>query len=129
MDKTTKKSNEVLIMRISVIIIALAIFLFWLFNLKNIWRVDNQNNVNNIEEIKEIINEPVGDLNLEDDFKDDAGELLDDLMNNVKEKVSTTSEIKNSNCPEWINCMPTSDGGARSCQVPPGCEGITQIAY
>ncbi|MFA5155105.1 MAG: hypothetical protein WC453_01595 [Patescibacteria group bacterium] len=37
-----------------------------------------------------------------------------------------------SSCPAYINCMPTvgpSESPARSCQIPPGCEGITQIAY
>lgn len=40
---------------------------------------------------------------------------------------STTTEI-NSNCPKYINCMP-SVGEARPCQIPAGCEGITIIAY
>jgi len=31
-------------------------------------------------------------------------------------------------CPAYINCMPTI-GAARPCQIPAGCEGITQIAY
>lgn len=34
----------------------------------------------------------------------------------------------NSNCPSYINCMPTI-GEARDCRIPAGCEGITQIAY
>lgn len=34
----------------------------------------------------------------------------------------------NSNCPSYINCMPTI-GEARACRIPAGCEGITQIAY
>jgi hypothetical protein len=46
--------------------------------------------------------------------------------------IITPSVIKptpsNSNCPSYINCMP-SIGEARSCQIPSGCEGITQIAY
>jgi len=40
----------------------------------------------------------------------------------------TTLPIKNNNCPAYINCMPTI-GEARPCQIPAGCEGITQIAY
>lgn len=31
-------------------------------------------------------------------------------------------------CPEWINCMPSPDR-REPCQVPVGCDGITQIAY
>jgi len=34
----------------------------------------------------------------------------------------------NDSCPPYINCMP-SIGEVRPCQVPVGCEGITQIAY
>jgi hypothetical protein len=33
-----------------------------------------------------------------------------------------------NNCPEYIDCMPTI-GATRPCQIPVGCEGITQIAY
>jgi hypothetical protein len=35
------------------------------------------------------------------------------------------------NCPKWINCMPgpSADGKAKSCNIPKGCESITQIAY
>lgn len=43
-----------------------------------------------------------------------------------------TAEIKPKNCPEYINCMPTiveTRGEARSCVIPVGCEGITQIVY
>lgn len=31
-------------------------------------------------------------------------------------------------CPAYVNCMPTI-GEARQCQIPPGCEGITQFVY
>jgi flagellar hook-basal body complex protein FliE len=41
---------------------------------------------------------------------------------------STPSNKVNNNCPSYIDCMPTI-GAAKSCQVPAGCEGITQIAY
>lgn len=48
-------------------------------------------------------------------------------------RAATSSVIKNKNCPAWVNCMPTLVGpnGANqnSCQVPVGCEGITQKAY
>ncbi|MFA4999978.1 MAG: hypothetical protein WC545_01295 [Patescibacteria group bacterium] len=36
---------------------------------------------------------------------------------------------ENPNCPAYINCMPTYDSPPRPCVIPPGCEGITQIAY
>ncbi|MFA5754736.1 MAG: hypothetical protein WC905_05355, partial [Patescibacteria group bacterium] len=37
-------------------------------------------------------------------------------------------DIKNANCPAYVNCMPTI-GESRPCQIPAGCEGITKIAY
>jgi cell division protein FtsB len=41
---------------------------------------------------------------------------------------SPESPNKNVNCPSYIDCMPTI-GEAKPCQIPAGCEGITQIAY
>jgi len=43
-------------------------------------------------------------------------------------EANASSTVKEKNCPEYINCMPTI-GEARPCQIPVGCEGITQIAY
>ncbi len=39
---------------------------------------------------------------------------------------STTKAV--SDCPKYIDCMPTI-GKAKPCVIPPGCEGITLIAY
>jgi hypothetical protein len=39
-----------------------------------------------------------------------------------------TTKVKNSKCPPYIDCMPTI-GASKPCQIPAGCEGITQIAY
>lgn len=44
------------------------------------------------------------------------------------EMSSTSSTAVKSDCPPYIDCMP-SIGETKSCQVPAGCEGITQIAY
>jgi len=41
---------------------------------------------------------------------------------------STSPNKINSSCPAYIDCMPTI-GVAKPCQIPVGCEGITQIAY
>ncbi|MFA5024570.1 MAG: hypothetical protein WC523_06485 [Patescibacteria group bacterium] len=48
--------------------------------------------------------------------------------NATSTEATTSKTIKNNNCPAYINCMPTI-GEARPCQIPAGCEGITQIAY
>lgn len=42
--------------------------------------------------------------------------------------IPETPSLKKNNCPPYINCMP-SIGAARSCKIPAGCEGVTQIAY
>lgn len=39
-----------------------------------------------------------------------------------------SSSLENNSCPAYIDCMPTV-GEVRPCQIPAGCEGITQIAY
>jgi len=41
---------------------------------------------------------------------------------------SSSPTVRNNNCPQWIDCMPGPDRRG-PCQVPAGCEGITQIAY
>ena len=59
----------------------------------------------------------------------DAGSATSSPANSSTSTSTPSSPIlKNNNCPAYINCMPTI-GEARSCQVPPGCEGVTVIAY
>ncbi|MFZ4631948.1 MAG: hypothetical protein ACOYL8_01920 [Patescibacteria group bacterium] len=43
-------------------------------------------------------------------------------------EIKTPSNNVKNNCPVYINCMP-SVGAARPCTIPPGCEGVTLIAY
>lgn len=43
-------------------------------------------------------------------------------------ELTASSSSALSSCPAYINCMP-SVGEAKPCQIPVGCEGITQIAY
>ena len=42
---------------------------------------------------------------------------------------ATSSPITNTNCPKYINCMPSVGSAARPCQIPAGCQGITQLVY
>lgn len=136
--KEKKKSlvigNEVLILRIGVIILALIIFGLWIFIQNNVWR-SNQNLID-VSELREILDEPVPDygadienenqnVDEESDIDRKAEELLDRI---IKEADQRNLNQKTTTCPEWINCMP-SIGEARSCVIPPGCEGITQIAW
>lgn len=64
--------------------------------------------------------------------------IIDDLENDIsleqlkKEINNLNNNFKTSDCPEWINCMPTFSNNPEdinTCQIPVGCEGITQIAY
>jgi hypothetical protein len=51
-----------------------------------------------------------------------------DSTNSSGEKNSDDTTFSGKTCPQWINCMPGPDRTA-PCLVPPGCEGITEIAY
>lgn len=136
-----------------VIVLAALIFAFWAYNLKNVWRTSSSNV--DLGSVKEEINQSLGELEekLEENsrLQDDAGEMLNELIEEVEENASssenflpttpdqatttldipatTTTPSRNINCPEWINCMPTIGDEPRPCQIPVGCEGITQIAY
>ncbi len=136
-----------------VITLAILIFAFWAYNLQNVWQSNSGSNVN-LNVVKEEINESLNELEdkLEENsrLKDDASEMLNELIEEAQKSATsseeslpatpesatttpdfpatTTAPNINNNCPEWINCMP-SIGEPRSCQIPVGCEGITQIAY
>ncbi|MFA6416684.1 MAG: hypothetical protein WCW61_00665 [Patescibacteria group bacterium] len=62
-----------------------------------------------------------------------------EMFNNASSTMATSSPTNetvlptppnrvNNNCPSYIDCMPTI-GESKPCQIPAGCEGITQIAY
>ena len=136
-----------------VVILAILIFAFWAYNLQNVWQSNSDNDVD-LGVVREEINESLSELEqkLEENsqLKDDAGEMLSELIKEAQESASSSEDMVlpvmpeatttldftattttpgiNKNCPEWINCMP-SIGEPRPCQIPAGCEGITQIAY
>lgn len=103
--------------------------------------VDRQLNQNQQNQLKENVN---GILNgVMEDISQNASSSQENSLNNGvvasstdasvpnsvnQEETSTSSENVKSDCPPYIDCMP-SIGEAKSCQVPAGCEGITQIAY
>ena len=50
-------------------------------------------------------------------------------VTNPPDPLIITPEIPAANsCPAYVNCMPTI-GVARDCQIPAGCEGVTQLVY
>ena len=113
---------------------------------------------NNLETSLTSINNQLNRIQQADNNKNQAAShaFLSDLLNKVQSATSspvapavvgtstspaisaTSSPLnqassspainKNSNCPKYIDCMPTI-GSAKPCQIPVGCEGITQIAY
>ena len=131
------------------------IFAFWIFNLRNVWRVNEQApsaSSQDWAQLKTDFNKTINDLETrlhQDADKQAAADLASSTLNNLiksTEKIassSTSSTVtststtttppivnkENKNCPAYVNCMPTVGGPARPCGVPPGCEGITTIAY
>jgi len=155
MDSERKK--KVLIMQIGATILAIFILVVWILNLQNVWRIDKELAANNDSaqwlKIKDDLNKTLSavqsqmkEINQAKKKQEDIKNrnFLSDLVDETKKFASTTvatsTPIATSpatstapkaprlGCPEWINCMP-SIGETRSCQIPVGCEGITQIAY
>jgi len=104
-----------------------------------------QAKMNKIEKDKTAAEKQVGDKFLtgllEETAKNNssagsAGESTDAATSTSSVSATSTPETGRTasstkptvNCPEYIDCMPTI-GAAKPCVVPPGCEGITLIAY
>lgn len=151
------KKNKELVLRLLVAILSVAILFLWISNLKNVWRpLSEATDGQDWQKLKAIINEPLGDKsaptssdtaltskteNLPDnqqveilpgeENKEEDKKEIDPLLKEVLEK--TNKKVENLqagvNCPEWINCMPSFDSSPRACQIPPECEGITEILY
>lgn len=130
---TSPEKKKQALMKVAVISLALIIFLFWIYNLKNVWTGSSYEN-SDLESIKQVFQVDTEQALSENKQESDADKLLQDIADNAGEKINQEikqedKNIKNNDvCPAWINCMPSIDE-ARSCQIPPGCEDITQIAY
>lgn len=153
-----ERRKKILLMRIGVIVIIVLIFFLWAYNMKNLWRpitLDNSENKtqnSDFTNLKEDINKQMTEMkkklndisNKKQEAKNKAGEELLNSLLKETEKVASSSQststtpisastvsvpkVKNSNCPEYIDCMPTI-GAAKPCKIPDGCENITVIAY
>jgi len=152
-----ERRKKVLIMQIGATILAIFILVVWILNLQNVWRVDKELAAGNDSaqwlKIKDDLSKTLSDVqNQMKEINQTRKEqeniknrnFLSDLVDETKKFASTTvvtstpavpptatssvPKSPRSGCPEWINCMP-SIGEARSCQIPVGCEGITQFAY
>ncbi len=139
-------------MQIAITIFAVVILFFWLSNIDNAFQKTKElsNNEGRLkwQEFKADLDKTIESVNhhfqaakkenQEENIKEDSDALIDDLITATEKLASSTitipsdnpeAPIINNNCPEWIDCMPTIDAKPRPCVIPPGCEGITQIAY
>jgi len=138
------RQKKIRLMQIIVGAIVLIIAILWIINIKNVWRFNNLNLGSSEQgldwdEIKNsfsnIVEETKDNFEIEKtkQIKENGQILVDDLIKKTEELVSSSTEPVSSstetvNCPEYIDCMPTI-GEPKPCQIPVGCEGITQIAY
>jgi len=158
-EENRKKNFLIKILAASLAVLIFFFWMINLRNVWQINKLKNQTNTDNLKfsELKEEINNSLDDVNerlndqkQQERFVQDVNGLLNDVMEEAEKTSSsteefsdlatstmatsseitssTTVEIKKSNCPPYINCMP-SIGEARPCEIPVGCEEITQIAY
>ena len=154
MDEQAKKK---FLMKVGIISLMVLIFVFWILNIKNVFRSSTAPTSESDQaawaEIKNDFRETVDKMSeslnkieaANEKLKTASSSLINELIieaNKIASSSAATtstsslplvdnqasSTIKNSNCPSYIDCMPTI-GEAKPCQIPVGCEGITQIAY
>lgn len=154
----SERQKKILLMKVCVVIVTIFIFVVWAYNMKNVWRPINiKNNATTAQnsdllKFKEDINKQMTEINnrlnekISDKKQEEISKNGDELLKKIiQDAKSTTSSLINTstivissstpnlikqsnNCPAYINCMP-SIGETRSCRIPVGCEGITEIAY
>ena len=148
-EQNYKKS---LLFKVIIIVIIVAVFFLWLANLRNVFSAQQKSNDKTWEKITKDVDNSLERLdkitsNLVSSSSENnfVSELIDKTSSTATSTLSTTTvkvELRaelsdliktatttlKSDCPEYINCMPTI-GEARPCVIPVGCEKITQIAY
>lgn len=151
----SEREKKILIMKTGVITIIVLIFFLWVFNMRNVWRpiaLDNskeQAQKSDLSGFKQDVGKQMTEINkkltdITDKKQEARNKAGDNLLNSIiKDTTGATSSpinelattstsslpvVKNSNCPAYIDCMPTI-GESRPCQIPVGCEGVTVIAY
>ena len=150
MNSDKQENNKVLWTKIILILFVVIVFCLWLANLRNVFNNQKPETDDTWKKINEAIQQVENNSNLasstasstkENKFVENlidkasstasstataSEEKIKNRLDNIME--ATTTTVKNNNCPSYINCQPTI-GKARTCIVPAGCEGITQIAY
>lgn len=154
MNQDEEGSKKLLLFKVAMIAIIAIIFFLWLANLKGVFESQKINTDKTWQKISSDMEKSLNRLdsistNLSASSTQDKA-FVEDLLNKASSTAtstasatSTSTEIKKelidliktattspkrTNCPEYINCMP-SIGQARPCVIPPGCEKITQIVY
>ena len=150
MNSDKQENNKILWTKIILILFVVVVFFLWLANLRNVFNNQKPENDDTWKKISESIKQIENNYNLTTSTASSTkeNEFVENLLNKAsstasstatasEEKIknrlddimeTTTTTVKKAGCPPYINCQPTI-GKARTCTVPAGCEGITQIAY
>lgn len=143
--------KKLFLLWVLVLSVALFVLLVWVFNMKSeLQRIQEEASLRETEEIDNLkqdvsdffdkVNseakkiETIAENEIEKNKKTALPEN-ENINQPVKEESSLPEEESNvlptqnnSNCPPYINCMPTI-GEARPCVISPNCEGITVPVY
>ncbi len=143
--------KKLFLLWVLVLSVALLVLLVWVFNMKSeLQRIQEEASLRETEEIDNLkqdfsdffdkVNseakkiETIAENEIEKN-KETALPENENINQPAKEESSLPEEESNvlpaqnnSNCPPYINCMPTI-GEARPCVIPPNCEGITVPVY
>lgn len=154
MDDETRKKK--LLMKLGIASLMFLILFFWILNIKNVFK--NNPSAENIkdqaqwQDLKTDLGKTVDKMSESLDKISETNEKLknassSEAQDNIATSTETSTEtststdasiitipvnfvpdIKRTDCPPYINCMP-SIGEARQCEIPIGCEGITELVY
>ena len=152
-------TNKQTILKIILISLAVFVGVLWLANLKNsliskgepsslttesITQTlennlnENANLINASTEMEKVfVNQLMVEANNIKPQPDTEAPVLEEPIENYLSEPdeSADSELtkpinpNQTNCPAYVNCMPTFGEPARPCVIPPGCEGVTEKVY
>jgi len=155
MDEQAKKK---FLMKVGIISLMALILIFWVLNIKNVFRrnalTDNGQSATQWQNMKNDFNDTINKMSqslskieaTNERLKSASSSLVDELIIETNKIASSTiasstsstatstetstssPAATRSDCPSFIDCMPKI-GEEVNCQIPAGCEGITQIAY
>jgi len=152
MDEQAKKK---FLMKVGIISLMALILIFWVLNMKNVFRTnaltDNGQSTAEWQNMKNDFNDTISKMSqslakieaTNEKLKSASSSLVNELIIETNKIASSTaasstatstetsassSPTTRTDCPSFIDCMPKI-GEEVNCQIPIGCEGITQIAY